>query len=151
MSATGERTVLAIDPGQSKCGFALVNRSADGKVSLLWRKVAPTESLEETVAEAAEAGEYSMVVVGSGTRSQEVVGRLRDLVPGKGVLVVDEKLATALAEGRETQYGDTYFMTQPRFETGDPRYAWLNSTVAVSQGRVLPNAVEYRVYQVVNE
>jgi len=42
-------------------------------------------------------------------------------------------------------------MTQPRFETGDPRYAWLNSTVAVSQGRVLPNAVEYRVYEVVNE
>jgi hypothetical protein len=61
-----------------------------------------------------------------------------------GVLVLNEKIVAALAEGRETQ-------TQPRFETGDPRYAWLNSTVAVSQGRVLPNAVEYRVYQVVNE
>jgi hypothetical protein len=68
-----------------------------------------------------------------------------------GVLLFNEKLAAALAEGRETQYGDTFFMTQPRFETGDPRYAWLNSTVAVSQGRVLPNAVEYRVYEVVNE
>ena len=68
-----------------------------------------------------------------------------------GVVVINEKVSEALAEGRETQYGDTYFMTQPRFETGDPRYAWLNSTVAVSQGRVLPNAVEYRVYQVVNE
>jgi hypothetical protein len=68
-----------------------------------------------------------------------------------GVVVINEKVAAALAEGRETQYGDTYFMTQPRFETGDPRYAWLNSVVAVSQGRVLPNAVEYRVYQVVNE
>ncbi len=68
-----------------------------------------------------------------------------------GVVVINEKVTAALAGGRETQYGDTYFMTQPRFETGDPRYAWLNSTVAVSQGRVLPNAVEYRVYQVVNE
>jgi hypothetical protein len=68
-----------------------------------------------------------------------------------GVLIPNEKIATALAGGRETQYGDAYFMTQPRFETGDPRYAWLNSSVAVSQGRVLPNAVEYRVYQVVNE
>ena len=68
-----------------------------------------------------------------------------------GVLIINEKVGVALAEGRETQYGDTYFMTQPRFETGDPRYAWLNSIVAVSEGRVLPNAVEYRVFQVVNE
>ena len=68
-----------------------------------------------------------------------------------GVVVINDKVAEALAGGRETQYGDTYFMTQPRFETGDPRYAWLNSIVAVSQGRVLPNAVEYRVYEVVNE
>jgi hypothetical protein len=68
-----------------------------------------------------------------------------------GVLVINEKVTAVLAEGSETQYGDTYFITQPRFETGDPRYAWLNSTVAVAEGRVLPNAVEYRVYQVVNE
>ena len=39
-------------------------------------------------------------------------------------------------------------MTQPRFETGDPNYAWLNSVVAVAEGRALPSAVEYRVYQV---
>jgi len=38
----------------------------------------------------------------------------------------------------------------PRFETGDPRYAWLNAVVAVAEGRVLPNAVEYRVFQVSN-
>jgi hypothetical protein len=42
-------------------------------------------------------------------------------------------------------------MTQPRFETGHPDYAWLNSAVGVAEGRVLPNAVEYRVYQVVND
>jgi hypothetical protein len=42
-------------------------------------------------------------------------------------------------------------MTQQRFETGDPRYAWLNSAVCVAEGRILPNAVEYRVFQVVND
>ncbi len=68
-----------------------------------------------------------------------------------GILVLDEKVVEALAEGRETSYGDTYFMTQPRFETGDPRYAWMNSIVAVAEGRVLPGAVEYRVFQVVND
>ena len=65
-----------------------------------------------------------------------------------GVLVLNEGVAKALSEGGETQYGDTYFMTQPRFETGDPNYAWLNSVVAVAEGRALPGAVEYRVYQV---
>ena len=65
-----------------------------------------------------------------------------------GVLVMNEKVQAALAGGGETAFGDTYFMTQPRFETGDPNYAWLNSVVAVAEGRALPGAVEYRVYQV---
>jgi len=68
-----------------------------------------------------------------------------------GVLVLSDEVLRALTQGGETQYGDTYFMTQPRFETGDPRYSWLNSVVAVAQGRVLRSAVEYRVYQVVNK
>jgi hypothetical protein len=68
-----------------------------------------------------------------------------------GVLVLNERIAQALARGGETRYGETYFMTQPRFETGDPRYAWLNSVVAVGEGRVRPGVVEYRVYQVVND
>ena len=65
-----------------------------------------------------------------------------------GVLVPNEAVSKALSGGGETQYGDAYFMTQPRFETGDPNYAWLNSVVAVAEGRALPSAVEYRVYQV---
>ena len=65
-----------------------------------------------------------------------------------GVVVMNDKVGTALAGRGETQFGDTYFMTQPRFETGDPRYSWLNRVVAVAEGRILPNAVEYRVFEV---
>jgi hypothetical protein len=68
-----------------------------------------------------------------------------------GVLVMNDKFAQALASGEELQFGDTYFMTQPRFETGDERYAWLNSVVAVAEGRTIPNAVEYRIYHVTND
>ena len=68
-----------------------------------------------------------------------------------GVLVVNAVLAKALATGGETNYGDTYFMTQPRFETGDERYGWLNQVVAIGQGRNLPGAVEYGVYLVQND
>lgn len=68
-----------------------------------------------------------------------------------GVLVLNEAVASALASGGETQFGDTYFMTAPRFETGHPDYAWLNAIVAVGQGRLLPGAVQYRVFEVRND
>ena len=69
----------------------------------------------------------------------------------RGVVTFSEALVAALASGVETAFGDSYFMTTPRFESGDPRYAWLNSIVAVGQGRMLPNAVEYRVFEVQND
>jgi len=68
-----------------------------------------------------------------------------------GVLVLNEKVGTALATGGETDFGDTHFMVQPRFETGDERYAWLNDVVAVAEGRVAPSAVEYCVFECVND
>lgn len=68
-----------------------------------------------------------------------------------GVLVFNEAVMTALAEGGAVQFGDTEFFTQPLFETGDPNYAWLNSVVAVGEGRILPNAVEYNISRVLND
>jgi len=41
-------------------------------------------------------------------------------------------------------------MTTPRFETGDPRYAWLDDLVTVGEGRITPDGVACRVYAVVN-
>lgn len=64
-----------------------------------------------------------------------------------GIVVMNPEAAAA---GQETQFGDTYFMTQPRFETGDDRYQWLNNIVVVGEGRTLPNAVEYKLYQLTN-
>jgi|DEB0MinimDraft_10_1074344.scaffolds.fasta_scaffold146070_2 hypothetical protein len=64
-----------------------------------------------------------------------------------GVMEQNEASMAALGGGPETQYGDSYFVSQPRFECGDERYAWLNHVVAVAEGRVLPGAVEYCVYE----
>jgi hypothetical protein len=36
----------------------------------------------------------------------------------------------------------------PFFETGDPRYAWLNAVVAVASARITPDGVSWRVSQV---
>lgn len=53
--------------------------------------------------------------------------------------------------GTPTNYGDQYFFTNPRMETGDERYSWLNQTMFIGEGRLLPGpAVEYRVYRVAN-
>lgn len=53
--------------------------------------------------------------------------------------------------GAGTRFGEQYFMTTPRFETGDPRYAWLNDLVCVAEGRQLDGGVEYRVHAVLND
>lgn len=67
----------------------------------------------------------------------------------QGVVVLNDKVNRVLAEGGAIEFGDTYFVTQPRFETGDERYRWLNRVVAAAQGRVMENAVEYRVHAIV--
>ncbi|SNS21992.1 Protein of unknown function [Geodermatophilus saharensis] len=57
----------------------------------------------------------------------------------------------ALMDGGDTptQFGEGYFITTPRLETGDERYAWVNQTVFVAEGRLVPGPrVEYRVYRV---
>lgn len=65
-----------------------------------------------------------------------------------GLLHLDETVMKTLASGGTTEFGKTYFYVSPRFETGDPRYDWLNQTFLLSQGRIGPGRVEYRVYQV---
>jgi len=69
-----------------------------------------------------------------------------------GVLELNDIVGNALATGGSTEYGDSYFMTAPRLETGDPRYSWVNNIITVAKGRVQPGpSVEYEVYTVVND
>lgn len=66
-----------------------------------------------------------------------------------GLLEMNEKLQTAMGGAQATDFGDQYFRTTPRFETGDARYAWLNQSLFVGEGRLYPGfGVEYRVFRV---
>lgn len=67
-----------------------------------------------------------------------------------GRLEITDAVMAALGGSGQTGFGDQYFFSQPRFETGDARYRWLNRVIAVGQGRVLPNRVEYQVFECVN-
>lgn len=65
-----------------------------------------------------------------------------------GLLEMNAAVQLATASGTGTDYGDQYFFTNPRFETGDPRYGWLNTKFFVGEGRILPGlGVEYRVWR----
>jgi hypothetical protein len=66
-----------------------------------------------------------------------------------------------IVEGGDTptNFGDQYFFNNPRLETGDERYSWVNQTMFIGQGRLLPAPratpqgrvrVEFRVYRVAN-
>jgi hypothetical protein len=67
-----------------------------------------------------------------------------------GILQLTDKVQQALAAPEVgTDFDDQYFRSAPRFETGDARYAWLNQTLFVGEGRIRPGrTVEYKVYRV---
>lgn len=94
------KTVLAIDPGSSKCGMALTRRDDDGHLHILWRAIAPRAELVDKVREAAGVEPFSLVIVGSGTTSKQVVHELRESLPSIGILVVDEKNTSLQARER---------------------------------------------------
>ena len=65
-----------------------------------------------------------------------------------GLLEMNEAVQKATSSGGETAFEDQYFYTNPRIETGDERYAWLNTTFFIGEGRIFPGSgVEYRVWR----
>ena len=66
-----------------------------------------------------------------------------------GVLELTETVMTATQTmAEETDFEDQYFRTIPRLETGDERYGWVNQTVLVGRGRLIPGGAAYEVYRV---
>ncbi len=62
-----------------------------------------------------------------------------------GLLELTKAVGTASVDPTaETGYGDQYFRIAPRFETGDARYAWLNTSVFLAQGGSRPTASNTR-------
>lgn len=68
-----------------------------------------------------------------------------------GVIELTPGIMAALAGEGETGFGEQYFFTNPRMQTGDERYKWVNSLFCVARGRLVPDKVEYEVFQVVND
>jgi hypothetical protein len=65
-----------------------------------------------------------------------------------GLLEMNAAVQQAMQTDGGTAYGEHAFYTNPRLETGDPRYAWVNTTFFVGEGHLLPGlGVEYRIWR----
>jgi hypothetical protein len=53
-----------------------------------------------------------------------------------------------LAAGDRVDPASIYFRIQPRFETADPRYAWLNRLLAVGVGERLADGPRYHIHEI---
>lgn len=58
------------------------------------------------------------------------------------------ELTDAFASGRETGFDEHYFRCAPELECGDEELAWVNTSLFVSRGRIVPGGVEYEVFRV---
>jgi Protein of unknown function (DUF3237) len=66
-----------------------------------------------------------------------------------GLIEYNEAAGAANAGERASEYADHYFRIAPRLETGDERYAWVNRSLFLGEGRLHPGpVVEYRVSRV---
>lgn len=66
-----------------------------------------------------------------------------------GLYRFSDAITAKLKQGGESQFGETLFQVQAQFETGDARYAWLNETLAVGEGRETQDGVIYQLYALV--
>lgn len=56
----------------------------------------------------------------------------------------------AAAAGQDPPLSEYYFYTNPMFQVGAQKYEWLNHSIAIGRGRIVPGGVEYRVWALAN-
>lgn len=97
------RRILAIDPGNAKCGVAVV-REEDGKPRMVHGEIVETEQLADALLRLKEEHDFDLVVIGNGTTSRSAQEVVRQALPGRSILIVDEKDTTIRARERYWEY-----------------------------------------------
>ncbi len=93
------KTVLGIDPGNSKCGIAIVKGNHQ-KTEILFRKVVETAEVGNEITEIFSKIPFEMIAIGNGTHSKSVQEIIRKSSPGHSVLILDEFETTIQARER---------------------------------------------------
>lgn len=66
----------------------------------------------------------------------------------KGLFRIRDSATERYRRGEIVPYAETYVRTSPQFETGDARYAWLNSIVSVGNGGPPGSSPTYEVFEI---
>lgn len=96
VSPTGRPVVLAIDPGRSKCGLALV----DDQDAIVHREIVLSPYLPEVLQDICPRYRPEAVVIGNGTGSASVHDAVRFLSLGCPVSLVEECYTSEAARKR---------------------------------------------------
>lgn len=113
------RVVMAIDPGTSKCGIAVVKKEGSSE-EIIFRTVAELSDVGQILQEADQAYSPDLVVVGNGTNTKTIQHKIREVLPGRAILILDER--------------DTSIRARERYWVHHPRRGWrrlLPSTLQV--------------------
>jgi hypothetical protein len=66
-----------------------------------------------------------------------------------GLVQMNDAFTQAAETGSATRFEDHYMRMAMHFDTGAPRYAWLNQHLFVAEGRLTGrDQIEYRIYRV---
>ncbi|HEB28054.1 MAG TPA: DUF3237 domain-containing protein [Porticoccus sp.] len=69
----------------------------------------------------------------------------------QGYYQYDSAITDKLEQGEGYEFGENLFKVQVQFETGDPRYDWLNTTLAVGEAKETGKTIIYRIYEMISD
>lgn len=94
------KVVMAIDPGRSKCGVAVVKRSgSDTEYNVLYQDVIETKQLTHAISSLASRYKPEIIVLGNGTTSSNTAQLIASLNIAP-IEMIDEEYTTLQARKR---------------------------------------------------
>jgi len=85
-----EETIVAIDPGIKKCGYAVV----DSNLSVLQREVISTEKVAKTLEDSLNIYKIDKIILGNGTNYKNIEERLKNHFSILNIILIEEKFST---------------------------------------------------------
>jgi len=85
-----EETIIAIDPGTRKCGYAVV----DSNLSVLQREVISTEKIAKILEDSLNVYKANKIVLGNGTNYKNIEKRLKNHFSQLKIILIEEEFST---------------------------------------------------------
>jgi len=85
-----EETIIAIDPGTKKCGYAVV----DSSLSVLQREVISSEEITKAIENSLNIYKIDKIILGNGTNYKRIEESLKNYFSQLNIILIEEKFST---------------------------------------------------------